>query len=362
MDPLRPERVVRICQRFAVSLNHAICLATRQNPSNPKNGGSTDPRHLHVASVILVKGTPFYGYHIGYSYFLKVSLVNPGKIYVALEQLRKPVVLGREWQPFEAHMNHVLQFMCDFDLYGCGWLELGGGTFREPIPGELSTHIDLSFSIRGRILSPDGDPYASPPLGRITTFDSLTTPISMRYSNSLSPAKDTFAPLEIDVLPHQILNRLRLKPRHLHQDFVELLREPLDPDAKLVPAVAELWEDERRRRAAKGLSLSEDAMLPSGGMGGRSMAELGYKVASGQAGTDQEVKENKGGDWKRSEEMWQMLQERMQDERMKKGKLTFERFSSDLTSGKGGEKRRYDKVSRGCCQAHIELACGPEMA
>lgn len=136
LDPLRPERVVRICQRFAVSLNHAICLATRQNPSNPKHGGATDPRHLHVVSVILVKGVPFYGYHIGYSYFLKVSLVNPSKIYVALEQLRKPVVLGREWQPFEAHMNHVLQFMCDFDLYGCGWLDLGGGTFRKPIPGD----------------------------------------------------------------------------------------------------------------------------------------------------------------------------------------------------------------------------------
>lgn len=140
-DPLRPERVVKLCQRFAVSLNHAICLAMRQNPTGQENtnkhGGGTDPKHLHVVSVMLVKGTPIYGYHIGYSYFLKVSLINPSRIYVALEQLRKPAVLGREWQPHEAHMNHVLQFMCDFDLYGCGWLDLGGGTFREPLPGEL---------------------------------------------------------------------------------------------------------------------------------------------------------------------------------------------------------------------------------
>lgn len=140
-DPLRPERVVKLCQRFAVSLNHAICLAMRQNPTgqatNARTGGGADPKHLHVVSVMLVKGVPFYGYHIGHSYFLKISLVNPSRIYVALEQLRKPVVLGREWQPHEAHMNHVLQFMCDFDLYGCGWLDLGGGTFREPLPGEL---------------------------------------------------------------------------------------------------------------------------------------------------------------------------------------------------------------------------------
>lgn len=149
-DPLRPERVVKLCQRFAVSLNHAICLALRQSPtslsSNAKYGGGTDPRHLHVASVMLVKGTPFYGYHIGHAYFLKVSLVNPSRLYVALEQLRKPAVLGREWQPHEAHMNHVLQFMCDFDLYGCGWLELGGGTFRDPLPGEyLKSETSYSY-------------------------------------------------------------------------------------------------------------------------------------------------------------------------------------------------------------------------
>jgi len=148
-DPLRPERVVRICQRFAVSLNHAICLAMRQNPTDGKYGGGTDPKHLHVVSVVLCKGVPFYGYHMGYSYFLKVSLMNPGRNYVAMEQLRKPVVLGREWQPFEAHVNHVLQFMCDFDLYGCGWLELSGGTFREPLPGESSSS-HASLTDRGR--------------------------------------------------------------------------------------------------------------------------------------------------------------------------------------------------------------------
>lgn len=139
-DPLRPERVVKLCQRFAVSLNHAICLALRQNPTSAANntnyGGGVDPKHLHVVSVILVKGTPFYGYHLGYDYFLKINLANPARLHIALEQLRKPNVLGREWQPHEAHLNHVLQFMCDFDLYGCGWLELGGGTFREPVPGE----------------------------------------------------------------------------------------------------------------------------------------------------------------------------------------------------------------------------------
>jgi len=69
-----------------------------------------------------------------------------------MEQLRKPVVLGREWQPFEAHVNHVLQFMCDFDLYGCGWLELSGGTFRDPLPGEYNfptAQVNMELIDRG---------------------------------------------------------------------------------------------------------------------------------------------------------------------------------------------------------------------
>jgi DNA polymerase zeta len=188
----------------------------------------------------------------------------------------------------------------------------------------------------------EGDPYAAPPRddGPPSVFNTLTVPESMTYPSALSPAKDTFAPLEIDVLPHHILNRRRLKPRELHRDFIELLHKPLDPDEKLVPAVAELWEDERRRRSAKGLSLSEKAMMPgSGGMGGRSKAELGYLEPG------EERKNHKGGDWKISDELWGMIEERMSDERRKRGRLTFDRFSSDVRAGKDGEKLKYDKVS-----------------
>ncbi|WVQ78404.1 hypothetical protein IAT38_000490 [Cryptococcus sp. DSM 104549] len=334
-DPLRPERVVKMCQRFAVSLNHAICLAMRQNPTSTSNaanfGGGVDPRHLHVVSVMLVKGTPFYGYHMGYSYFLKVSLANPARMYIALEQLRKPNVLGREWQPHEAHMNHVLQVMCDFDLYGCGWLDLAGGTFRDPLP--------------------PGDPFDSPSStpagGRLDILNSLTIPSHMIYPPGLSPPKDSYTALEIDILPHHILNRQRLTPRLLHHDLVELLHKPLDPNEKLVPAVAELWEDERRRRASKGLSVGSAGMMPeSGGMDGRTMEELGYKVKKEGKEGEESGEENKniGGDWKISEELWEMLEERMKDERKRRGgQLTFTRFSADAKSGKDGERRMYDR-------------------
>ena len=164
----------------------------------------------------------------------------------------------------------------------------------------------------------------------------------MVYPPGVSPSKDTFATLEIDILPNQILNRRRLKPRDLHHDFIELLRQPLDPKEKLVPAVAELWEDERRRRSAKGLSLAEHAMLPGQGMGGRSMEELGYRVPG------KEYPEAKGGNWKISDEYWEMIQERMRTERNRRGKMSFERFSNDAVKGKNGEKRVYDRVCLPC--------------
>lgn len=175
--------------------------------------------------------------------------------------------------------------------------------------------------------------------GTLHILDSSTIPTSMLYPPGLSPAKETFTSIEIDILPHQILNRQRLMPRLLHHDFIELLHKPSDPNEKLVPAVAELWEDERRRRAAKGLSTGTNDMMPgSGGMEGRSMEELGYR------GNQADGKKNKGGDWKISDELWAILEERMDAERKRKGKLSFQRYSRDVSAGKEGEKLQWDKV------------------
>lgn len=32
----------------------------------------------------------------------------------------------------EAHLGYVLQFMTDFNLYGCGWVEVGEAFLRGP--------------------------------------------------------------------------------------------------------------------------------------------------------------------------------------------------------------------------------------
>ncbi|CAO3587086.1 unnamed protein product [Absidia cylindrospora] len=53
--------------QFGMSLNKAICLSYDQQ----KRGSNDDQ---HIAAVVLVKGIPFYGYHVQYKSFLKILL------------------------------------------------------------------------------------------------------------------------------------------------------------------------------------------------------------------------------------------------------------------------------------------------
>jgi DNA polymerase zeta len=135
-ESLSPERVHKFTHRLAVSLNAALCSSLRQNTfaASSKTGGGVNTSQLHVSSVILVKGVPFYGYHVGYSYYLKISLVTPSHIHRAVGLLEGGSVMGKKFTVYEAHLAMKLQFMIDYDLYGCGWVDLDGGKFREPIP------------------------------------------------------------------------------------------------------------------------------------------------------------------------------------------------------------------------------------
>lgn len=138
---LNPESVHRYTHRLANSLNAALCQTLRQDSygdAGKQAAGALNTNTLHVASVVLVKGVPFYGYHVGYEYYLKVSLVTPSHVYRAVGLLAGGGVMGTRFACYESHLASKLQFMIDFDLYGCGWVDLDGGLFREPLPGEHS--------------------------------------------------------------------------------------------------------------------------------------------------------------------------------------------------------------------------------
>ncbi|KAJ7293585.1 DNA polymerase zeta, catalytic subunit [Mycena rebaudengoi] len=174
------------------SLNHAIALSLKKDISY---------RPQFVRAIVLVKGVHFYGFHSSYSPFLKIHIVDPALVNRAVTIARSGSIMKTHFRVFESHLSFALQFMSDFGLYGCGW-------------------IDLS------------QVFQLPP-----SFQ-----VSPQYCQ-------TRMPLEVDASAYHILNRLRVNARNLHHKLV--IPAPLLPPEPLVLSVRELWDDERNRRRAR---------------------------------------------------------------------------------------------------------------
>jgi len=176
----------------------------------------------YVARITLVKGIPFYGFHVGYRFFLKIYMSNPIVMTRLADLLHQGVIMGRKFQPYEAHLQYLLQFMTDYNLYGCDYVEANKAFFRSPVPDyDEDDH------------SPHRWHLGTIPPEKIT--DDFRLPRASHCS------------IEVDICVHDILNRKAVKERRLHHDFVERLK-PLPSDMKLVHSMAGLWRDETKRR------------------------------------------------------------------------------------------------------------------
>ena len=231
-------------------------------PSKHKQGQTPQ----YVAFIVVCKGIPFYGYHVGYRPFLKIYMVNPLHKSRLSQCLRSGAVLGTEFDVFEDHIPFLLQFMLDANLYGCGWVEVGECLFREDVPGQStsisSLRIDTHTILMTEYVPPKESealftppPTSSGPYAHRVYVD-LTVP-PFRFHPAFSdggPEKVSYSPLELDLPASAILNRHGLIPRNIHHDFIEKLHPEMVEKGKLVRSVKELWDDERRRRTARGES------------------------------------------------------------------------------------------------------------
>jgi DNA polymerase zeta len=200
-----------------LAIDHALAVSYRRN--------AYDGQNHYVARITLVKGVPFYGFHVGYRYFLKIYMLNPLLITRLSDLLRQGVIMKKIFQPFEAHLQYLLQWMTDYNLYGCGYIDCRRVYFRGPVPKyddmENLYHLWHDRSIPPEFILDDG--------------------VLPRVSH---------CSIEVDVCVQDIVNREEIKPRPLHFDFVERLN-PTAPGEKLVHSMAGLWRDETRRRKAK---------------------------------------------------------------------------------------------------------------
>ncbi|KAJ2895409.1 DNA polymerase family B [Zalerion maritima] len=196
------------------SIDYALALSYR------RDRGSNNAKF--VARITVVKGIPFFGFHVGYRYYLKIYILNPMVMTRLADLLHQGLVMDRKFQPYEAHLSHLLQFMIDYNLYGCHYIKATKVRFRAPVPDHpLEKNSRKSWhsqSIDRRLITDD------PGLPRLSHCS-----------------------IEVDICVQDIANRLDIKERKLHHDFVEMM-DPLPTDAKWVPSMEGLWKDETKRR------------------------------------------------------------------------------------------------------------------
>lgn len=182
-----------------------------------------------MRAIVLVKGVNFYGFHASYSPFLKIYALNPTYIARMVSILQSGSVMGYRFRVFESHISYILQFLCDFNLYGCGTINIEDGLERCP---ESEGETDNAF----------------------------TEAKSVKFAPS-SYFRESRVPLEIDIIPSHILNKRRLHPRNTHHQLHTSTPDlPSDP---LVLSVRELWDDERRHRQTLGLNPSPEMPIDS---------------------------------------------------------------------------------------------------
>ena len=215
-------------RRLHLSIDLALAVSYRRNTYEGHKAA-------FVAHITLVKGIPFYGFNVGFKLFLKIYMLNPLHMTRLADLLRQGTIMKRTLQPYESHMQYLLQWMCDYNLYGCAYLDSRTVKFRCPIPGLLETN------------------------GTAEEWHDRSIPeSSLPDGNRVQ--RQSHCSLEVDICVQDIMNRLVIVERPLHHDFVERNTSP-DPDQKLVHSMAGLWRDETRRRKAR-MGLAEESSSP----------------------------------------------------------------------------------------------------
>ncbi|PYH98794.1 DNA polymerase zeta catalytic subunit [Aspergillus ellipticus CBS 707.79] len=211
---LNPEKVSSAIRSLRLSIDQALAVSYNRNENAKKIP--------FVAHITLVKGVPFYGYHVGYKFYFKIYLMSPIYMTRLADLLLQGAIMKRPLQPYESHLQFIPQWMCDYSLYGCAYMRCSKVKFRTPVP-EYMELTDLSHRWHDQSIQPE---------------DLLDESVLPKQSHSL---------LEADVCVQDILNRSEISERSIHHDFTESL-QLMASDERLVPSMAGLWQDETRRR------------------------------------------------------------------------------------------------------------------
>ncbi|XP_017786334.1 PREDICTED: DNA polymerase zeta catalytic subunit [Nicrophorus vespilloides] len=123
---------ISIKHRIARTLDEAINISMGQGSS----------KQQHVYNIELISSVPFYGYHAKEALFLKISFYNPRFVRKACSLLENSSIMGRCFQPHEAHIPYHQQFMIDYNLHGMNMIKLAKFKFRTKKMSVCSIEVD----------------------------------------------------------------------------------------------------------------------------------------------------------------------------------------------------------------------------
>ncbi|KAI9322888.1 hypothetical protein BX666DRAFT_1899270 [Dichotomocladium elegans] len=257
------EEIQRDIYSFGVALNQAIRLSKARRPNS---NGSKDVDQAadvglnrrdddekedeqFIAAIMLVKGVAFYGYHAGHQTYLKIYLLNPSDKHRTVDLLQNGTINGRVYQPHEAHISFELQFMMDYNLFGMDWIHVDSLADDDP---------QLSFRFRGilsdepktkRLISQQNISFSSFSAQEedVIFYTAKSVPAGLHWDEL---NRSSYCELELDTTVMAIRNRLDLDERDMHTRLLD--ESAIDPSEKLIKSLASIWDDERRRRKARG--------------------------------------------------------------------------------------------------------------
>jgi len=119
----------RMGHQLSMALDKAINVLQGQSLSNSH----------HVFKTTLVNGIPLYGYHRKEHQFFKMFFYNPNTRKHSYDLFLNGAIMNKVFQPCEAHIPYVLQFMIDFNLQGMNYIRLKSALARR-LPGKQIAH------------------------------------------------------------------------------------------------------------------------------------------------------------------------------------------------------------------------------
>ncbi|CAI5744244.1 unnamed protein product [Peronospora destructor] len=177
-----------------------------------------------VAKMLIVQGTPFYGYH------------------PIVQLLESRNVGERRFQAYEAHVPFLLQVFADYNIEGMNCVAFSNVKFRFPVPVTQDHLVETSGEYRVILLP-------NVPADRINGLDTRASSFAGRSAPVSQAPKRWFdrqssCALEADVAAACILNPKRFELQQKAAEGTGELRN--------VPSFAAIWEEERLRKIQQG--------------------------------------------------------------------------------------------------------------